>query len=190
MQEKLIRLLRQYRHIPDGDATIIVQHFSTRKVKEGDLLLKEDTIAREMFFIAEGILKIFVVNDKGEEVSYFFLKEDQFCTILNSYENNIVSHEGIKAACDATLVILPREALLEVYKQLPYLKELIGQITQAALLEKIAIRNGYLGLDATARYKMFVERQADIALRVSLQDVASYLNITPQSLSRIRRGVS
>lgn len=190
MLEKLILLLRRHRTIPQDDADFIMQHFSIRKVKEGEILLKEGSIAREMFFICNGILKIFVINDKGEEVSYFFLKEDQFCTILDSYENNTVSHEGIKAACDAELIVLPRKALLEVYKHLPYLKELIGQITQAALLEKIAIRNGYLGLDATARYKMFVERQAEIALRVSLQDIASYLGVTPQSLSRIRRGVS
>jgi CRP-like cAMP-binding protein len=64
---------------------------------------------------------------------------------------------------------------------------LIDQITQQRLLDKIQLRNSYLGKDAATRYKLFMTQQSDIALRVSLQDIASYLEITPQSLSRIRK---
>jgi CRP-like cAMP-binding protein len=72
---------------------------------------------------------------------------------------------------------------------LPYLKQLIDQITQQALLDKIDLKNSYLGHDSTCRYKIFMTRQPDIALRVPLSDIASYLGITPQSLSRIRKNI-
>jgi len=190
MHEMLIHLLRQYKHIPDDDAAVIVQHLAIKTVPEGQYLLREGEIAREMFFICKGILKIVAINDKGEELTYFFLKENQFCTILQSFNNKLPAGEGIKTACETTLIVLPREELLAIYEKLPYLKEVIAQVTQATLLAKIQTRNNYLGLDATTRYKQFIELQPEIALRVSLQDVASYLGITPQSLSRIRRSVA
>jgi CRP-like cAMP-binding protein len=70
------------------------------------------------------------------------------------------------------------------------LKSLIDEINQQRLLEKIKTRNAYLGLDSAARYRLFLNTQADIALRVSLTDIASYLGITPQSLSRIRKDLT
>jgi CRP-like cAMP-binding protein len=56
-------------------------------------------------------------------------------------------------------------------------------------MRKIQLRNTYAGTDASARYQLFLELQPDISLRVPLNDIASYLGITPQSLSRIRRNI-
>ncbi len=69
------------------------------------------------------------------------------------------------------------------------MKELITNITQQTLLEKIRVRNAYMGEDAATRYEKFLAKQPEIALRVPLGDVASYLGVTPQSLSRIRKNM-
>jgi CRP-like cAMP-binding protein len=107
--------------------------------------------------------------------------------VLNSFNNGIRSAEGIEAACDAEVIIIKKQKLLDLYKKVPYLKELITGITTQSLLDKIQIRNSYLGENASTRYRNFLLRQPDIALRVSLADIASYLGITQQSLSRIRK---
>jgi len=67
------------------------------------------------------------------------------------------------------------------------MKELVSDITQRALLEKINLRNSFLGDDAATRYQKFLAQQPEVALRVSLGSIASYLGITQQSLSRIRK---
>ena len=130
-----------------------------------------------------------VRNEKGNEVTHFFLKENQFCTILNSFNNAVPAEESIQAACDTNVLVINKGKLQSLYEKLPYLKSLIDEITQQALLEKIQIRNAHLGHDSATRYKLFMMRQPEIALRVQLGDVASYLGITPQSLSRIRRNM-
>ena len=140
-------------------------------------------------FFCQGILKIVSVNGKGNEVTQFFVKEDHFCTILNSFNNQVPAHESIKAACDTDLIVFPREQLWQLYTQLPYFQSLINQITQQTLLAKIQVRNSYMGEDAATRYQQFLQQQPDIALRVPLSDVASYLGITQQSLSRIRKQI-
>ncbi|MDB5009759.1 MAG: Crp/Fnr family transcriptional regulator [Mucilaginibacter sp.] len=189
MFNALISFLKLYRDIPAADEALITSATVYRTYKEGDYLFKADKICREMYFICQGILRIMVINEHGNEVTHFFLKENQLCTILNSFNNQLTAHESICAACDTEVMVFSKAALDKLYLQLPYLKPLIDQITQQFLLDKIELRNSYLGQDSTTRYKMFMMRQPEIALRVPLSDVASYLGITPQSLSRIRKNI-
>jgi CRP/FNR family transcriptional regulator, anaerobic regulatory protein len=187
MTNQFIQYLQLFRNIPQEDVDTINGALRCRHVSEGDVLLEEGKTAKELFFICSGILRIVAINDKGIPVAYFFLKENQFCTILNSFNNNIPATEGVEAACDAAVLVLQKTELLSLYEQIPYLQQLITGIMQQALLDKIQIRNSYLGEDAASRYQKFLMRQPDIALRVSLRDIASYLGITQQSLSRIRK---
>jgi CRP/FNR family transcriptional regulator, anaerobic regulatory protein len=186
---QLISYLELFRPISEDEAGLITKTFKTRSLTEGDYLFYPNDVCNELFFICKGILRIIVQNDTGNLVTHFFLKENQFCTILKSFNNRVIAMEGIQAACDAEVLAVNRTRLLSLYEKIPYLKSLIDQITQQALLDKIEIRNSYLGHDSTARYKLFLMQQADIAMHVPLSDVASYLGITQQSLSRIRKNL-
>lgn len=187
MFDAFINFLRLFKDIAQADAAIIENALVYRKASEGEVLFEEGNICKEMFFICNGVLRIVSQNEKGNKKTYFFLKENQFSSILNSFNNNVPAGEGIEAACDVELIIIKKHKLLELYEKLPYLKELITGITTQSLLDKIQVRNSYLGEDASTRYNNFLRRQPEIALRVSQSDIASYLGITQQSLSRIRK---
>jgi CRP-like cAMP-binding protein len=189
MFQCFVNYLKLFKNIPQGDIDIIEAELEYRKVTEGEMLLNEGQVCKEMFFVCKGVLRIVALNEKGNKMAYFFLKENQFCSILNSFNNNIPAIEGIEAACDGELTVLKKQKLLILYEKLPYLKELITAITTQSLLDKIQVRNSYLGEDASTRYRNFLIRQPEIALRVSLGDIASYLGITQQSLSRIRKNI-
>lgn len=189
MYDNFINFLRLFKNIPQTDIDIIKSELNYAQFAEGEVLFSEGQVCREMYFICKGVLRIVSQNEKGNKVTHFFLKENQFCSILNSFNNNVIAPEGIEAACDAEVIVLKRQKLVALYEQLPYLKELINSITTQFLLEKIQIRNIYLGEDAATRYRNFLVRQPDIALRVSLGDIAAYLGITQQSLSRIRKNM-
>jgi len=187
MIDQFIEYLRLFRDIPPADIDMITAAVEYRHVQQGTVLHQEGKIVRQIFFICKGVLRIVALNDKAVPITYFFLKENQFCTILNSFNNNVPAAEGIEAACEASVIVLTKNALLGLYNTIPYLQQLINRIMQQALLDKIQLRNAYFNEDATTRYRQFLMRQPDIALRVSLGDIASYLGITQQSLSRIRR---
>jgi CRP-like cAMP-binding protein len=184
-----LTFLQSHRPIPESDLQTISEHLTFRQVESKTALLEQGRVANELFFICKGILKIVTNNEKGNTVTQFFLKENQFCTILRSFENGVRAHESIVTAIDCELVVIPKQKLLALFEKLPYLKELITSIMHRTLLDKIAIRNAYMGEDASSRYETFLTRQPEIALRVPLSDVASYLGITQQSLSRIRKNV-
>jgi CRP-like cAMP-binding protein len=187
--QPLFDFFQLFRNIPDAEKEIICAHITFRKVEEGTVLLDAGKRAKELFFISKGILKIVGINEKGNPVTMFFVKENHLCTILNSLLNDVAAAESILTACDAELIVFSKSALEQLYNTLPYFRELIGNITRQALLNKIQVRNAYLGEDATTRYQKFLLMQPDIALRVTLSDIASYLGITQQSLSRIRKHI-
>ena len=187
MFEPLFNYLELFQKIPSQDKETISQNTTFRKVKEGEILLQEGKAAKQMFFISKGILKIVSISDKGNEVIHFFLSENQFCTILKSFTESVISTDRIQAACNSEIIIFQKDKLHSLHNALPYFKSLLDNITKQALLNKIALRNSYIGEDATTRYQKFIVQQSNIALRVSQTDIASYLGITKQSLSRIRK---
>ena len=189
MVNPLITTLELLRPIPKSDQELIASYFGLQACKEGTILFRGGRICKEMYFVLDGILRIAMTNDKGIDVTHFFVKENQFCTILNSFNNQVPAQESIQAACDTEVLEITRSRLLELYKRLPYVRELIDQITQQRLLDKIQLRNAYQGEDSATRYRLFMQQQPDIAQRISLKDIASYLGITPQSLSRIRKNM-
>jgi CRP-like cAMP-binding protein len=187
MDNQLLNHLQLGKILPEEDQAGILDAFEYRTYKEGETLFQSEHICRQMFFVCSGILRILIQNENGQEVTHYFISENHFCTILNSFLNQVVARETIQAACDTEVMYIDRAALMELYIRYPALKTAIDQSIQKALLEKISIRNAYLGLNSSKRYRLFLERQPEIACKVQLGDIASYLGITRQSLSRIRR---
>ncbi|UUF13855.1 MULTISPECIES: Crp/Fnr family transcriptional regulator [Flavobacterium] len=187
MLEQFCNHLDLFHKISLEDKNSIAQYLEYRSVKEGEILIEENKIANEIFFVCNGVLKIASVSDKGNDVIHFFFGENHFCTILKSFTENIVSQDIVQAACDTEIIVLERNKLDSLIKDLPYFKPMLDTIFQQALLNKVELRNFYLGTDATSRYQKFIERQPNIASRVSQTDIASYLGIAKQSLSRIKK---
>lgn len=189
MYSQFFDFLEETRHIPLADVEKINRYLQTRRVKEGEVLIEAGQYARELYFVINGILKINGVNSKGDVVIRFFIPENRLCTILYSFQNNVPATESVIAACDSEVIVLTHKLLDNINNEVPYFKALLDGIMQQALLKKIAIMSAYLGEDATTRYLSFLKQQPNVVNRVSLNDVASYLEITPQSLSRIRRAI-
>jgi len=189
MDKQLINYLQLFRPITIADGKIIASFFEPKAFKEGDFLFEGNKVARELFFVGKGVVRIGSVNDKGTEITHIFYNENHLCSILQSFNDEVHTSAFIQACCDVEVLSISKGRLLDLYKQLPYLKELIDQLNQLNLIRKVNMRNTYLGEDAETQYRMFTMQHPDIALRVPLKDIASYLGITQQSLSRIRKNI-
>jgi CRP-like cAMP-binding protein len=187
MQAQLISFLASHHPITQSDAQLISHAVEKKTFSRGNNLFDTGKICRELFFICSGILRIFRNNEKGNEVTHVFLGKNKFCTILESFNHNTTSPDTIQACTDLEVLVLSYSKLHQLYDQIPYLEALIHQIQQQALLDKVQLQNAYRGYDSSKRYELFLKRQPEIALHVSQSDIASYLEITPQTLSRIRK---
>ncbi|WP_157740661.1 Crp/Fnr family transcriptional regulator [Mucilaginibacter xinganensis] len=185
--EPLLAFLRSFRPISAEEAAIIIAHFEAKHFEEGEYLFRAGRVCKDFFFITSGILRIVTTNDKGVDVTHYFIGENQLCTILKSFNEETIARDSIQACCAVRVLSINKRSLSGLYQKLPFMADLVNQVNQERMLEKIRIKNAYSGEDAAQRYKVFIAEQADIAYRVPLNYIASYLNITPQSLSRIRR---
>ena len=175
------------RVISAHEKAVLESYFQPLKMAEGEELFEGGKTCNLLFFICRGILKIHSTNERGMDVTHYFYRENQFCTILDSFGEGRFTEVRIQAACDAEVLQISKLKLYALYDRLPFMKDIIDKAIQQGLLEKVRLRNSYLGQEAADQYKLFVAQQPDIALQVSVKDIASFLGITPQSLSRIRK---
>ena len=189
MKTQLIEYLRLLRSFPPDDGALIAAAFEERQFREGDCLFQAGKVCRQLYFVCQGIIKIDSITDKGVERTHFFYSENKFCTILQSFDEETPSEAWIRACCHAEVLVIGKAALLDLYRRVPWFRGVVGQLLQAHLIEKINVRNSYLGLDAEEKYRLFVDQHPGLAGRIAQQDIASFLGITPQSLSRIRKQI-
>jgi CRP-like cAMP-binding protein len=185
--ESLITYIMSRRPLTGEEKAEITSHFQAGHFKEGDYLFRGGRVCNKFFFIVSGVLRMVAVNDKGVEVTHYFVGENQFCTNLASFNNETVAEDSIQCCSPAMILTIQKSELLALYRKLPFMEDLIEKVNQQRLLEKIRLKNIYSGEDSAGRYRLFLSEQPEIAGRVPLSHVASYLDITPQSLSRIRR---
>lgn len=187
MLASLLTYLHRFGPVPRADHERLLAAWEPRTVAAGEVLTKAGHVAQELFFIQQGVLRIVRQRTKGQEVTHCFLPEGQFGTLLPSFTQQVPAVGRIEAACAAQVLAIRKPQLEALCRQLPYLPGLLDRLTHQALLEKVLLRNAYLGQDARTCYQQFLQQPPDVARRVSLTAVASYLDITPQSLSRLRK---
>jgi len=185
--ESLINYITSLRPLTGEEKTEITAHFEAGDFTEGDYLFRGGRVCNKLFFIVSGVVRMVAVNDKGVEVTHYFIGENQFCTNLASFNDGTVAEDSIQCCSPAAILTIQKSQLLALYRKLSFMEELIGKVHQQRLLEKIRLKNIYSGEDSAGRYRLFLSEQPEIAGRVPLSHLASYLHITPQSLSRIRR---
>lgn len=168
--------------------------FITRKAagltlpKEG-YFSEAGKVAREVGFLLEGVLRVCYYNNKGEEITNYFIDENHFVVDLESFDNNIPSTGYVQAVTECRLVVFSSRDWEEIANTIVGWESILNKITKKALLQKIERRSPLVAEDATTRYLAFLEKYPRIANRVSLSSLASYLGVTPSSLSRIRKNI-
>lgn len=186
MPASLLAHLQEYGPIPVADQSIVLAAWQPRPAAEGEWLTAPQAVCDELFFVEHGVVRI--VDCTGlREVTHSFRSAGQLCTLLTSFEQRVPSPFRLQAACPTHVLAISQAHLAALYQQLPYLAELLRRLLQHELQQKLALQRAYLGQDAAARYHTLLTRQPEVAQRVPQRMLASYLGITPQSLSRLRR---
>lgn len=187
MYTDLIRYLKQFDQLSDDDVNTISADFQKSELKIGEKLTKAGTVVSQLFFISKGILKITLPREEDRDLVYYFLTSNRLTTFLYSVYGNVPAQQGLEAACDCEILSLDKEKLYDIFDKIPHFRTLLDHISHTSIVEMINTKNTYLSHDALKSYQLFLKNEPQVALNVALVDIASYLGITPQSLSRVRR---
>lgn len=188
MSAALLACLAAHGAISPADHASLLAAWPCRAVAEGEYLTAPNAVCEELFFVEQGVLRLVDLAGPAE-VTHSFRSAGQLCTLLASFERQVPSPLRIQAACPARVLAISHAGLAALGRQLPWLPKLLQRLIQHELQEKLALQRAYLGQDAAGRYHTLLARQPEVARQVAQRVLASYLGITPQSLSRLRRAV-
>jgi len=187
--ENLINYLLQFRHLNQHQIDLVKNKAKEALLKNEDYFSEAGKIAKQVAFIEEGILRVCYYNKKGEEITKYFIDEHHFVVDLNSFNAQIPSSEYVQAVTDCKLLIFSGEAFKELSETIIGWDEIISKITTKGLIEKVNRISPMMAEDAKSRYLNFLEKFPQLANRIPLSLLASYLGIMQSSLSRIRKNI-
>ncbi|TYP97484.1 CRP-like cAMP-binding protein [Tenacibaculum adriaticum] len=168
--------------------------FISKKVTELELVKDEyfseaGKISRQVGFIVEGIVRVCYYNNKGEEITKYFIEENNLVVDIESFENEIPSTAYVQAVTDCRLIYFSKKDWQELLNTIVGWDTIVHKIISKALIQKVERRSPLVSEDAMQRYLKFLEVYPNLVNRVPLSYVASYLGITQSSLSRIRKKI-
>jgi CRP-like cAMP-binding protein len=176
--------------LSEADYAQIEPFIKTKTVIKGDFLLKEGDICSHFFFVEQGLLRFYALNEDGKENILQFATENWLVSDRGSMFFKEPSTYYIDAFEDTTVVMIDTEfvdTVSAINANFRKQNELLLQNHIRQLYKRIS---QLLGESARTRYLEFVNMYPDILLRVPQWMVASYLGITPESLSRVRKALA
>ncbi|WP_194778561.1 Crp/Fnr family transcriptional regulator [Pararhodonellum marinum] len=188
--QQLIETILQFGSLTNQQIILIKSKTEIRSLKRGEYFSEAGKTANNVGFILEGIFRVCYYNKEGNEITRYFIDENNFLVDLNSFSYQIPSSEYIQAVTDVELVVFKRSSLSDLANTIVGWDKITNQITTKALLDKVSRISPMVAEDATTRYQNFLQQYPKMALRIPLSYLASYLGITQQSLSRIRKNIS
>lgn len=160
--------------------------FMPAEYSKGHPLLEQGRIARNLYFIEQGIVRIYYYNDQGKDISYGFYSENNMVTVAESFFRRCGSRYGLELLEDSLIYTLSYTNLDILLKDFPELEQIKSHIL-LYFLQKATDRIVALQFHtAQQRYDTLINSQPDIIQRVALGHIATYLGMTQETLSRIR----
>lgn len=174
-------------NIDEKEIISIVENCTVKKVKKEEFLLRSGEHCKHTFFVESGLLRQFSIDQKGKEHILSFAPENWFVTDRESAFFNKPSAYFIQALENSEVVLIDENFVKLLSKKVENFTDFNNKLLHNHIRHLQNRINLLLSAVAEDRYLEFIKMYPDILLRVPQTMVASYLGITPESLSRVRK---
>jgi len=165
----------------------ILSCFEKEKILKNTMLVRQGEISKFLYFIEEGIGRSFYLKEDGKEVTQWFFSRGKFMTSLDSFFQQAPSLYNLEVLEDATVYVISKENLDKLFAKYHKMEQL-GRLVSIEMLTKAVNKLKALQFQtAKERYEYMLEEFPDMSHRLPLGHIASYLGMTQETLSRIRK---
>lgn len=185
----LIEYVLQFGSLNPQQIALISSKATELRLTKDEYFSEAEKVSRRVGFVVDGIVRVCYYNNKGEEITKYFIEENNLVVDLESFDNEVPSTAYVQAITDCQLIVFTRKDWLELLHTIIGWDTIVHKIISKALRQKVERRSPLVSEDATTRYLMFLEIYPNVVNRVPLSYIASYLGITQSSLSRIRKNI-
>ncbi|MBT9187337.1 Crp/Fnr family transcriptional regulator [Zobellia russellii] len=177
-------------NVHENEVLAILDNCTTKTIKKDSFLLRREERCTHTFFVEKGLLRQYSIDAKGKEHVIAFAPENWFVTDRESSYFNSPSVYYIQALEESQVVLIDERFIKDLSEKIPSFTDFNTRLLHNHIRHLQKRVNGLLSSSAEERYLQFVKMYPDILLRVSQTMVASYLGITPESLSRVRKSLA
>jgi len=185
----LLDFLLEFGYLNPKELALIESKVEGVSVAKQTKLAEASRVINELWFVKEGITRVYYYTEKGDEVTKYFIDERHFSSDANSFLYKIPMTSYVETVTDCKLIKISRSAFEVFAREIPCWNELVFKIINRGMHDKVNRISAMLAETARARYLNFMERYPTILNRIPLHLLASYLGVTKHSLSRIRRNI-
>ncbi len=189
MTENIVRFLNQLSPLDKEDMDEFLDKLKPLILEKGDIFVKTGKICSQIGFIVKGCM-VCVYNKDGVDIIDEFSFENEFITDYPSFLRKMPAEKDIRCLEDTRLLTLLYEDLQALYDRKKSFERIGRLMAEAMFLNWHQKSVSFVLDDAETRYRKLIENRPNLMQRVPQYFVASYLGITPESLSRIRKNIS
>ncbi len=170
----------------DANLDEVLAAFIPRKVRRNEVLLRAGEVCQHCYFVAKGCIQVFVSSEAGDETSRDFVFENNWLTDIYGFANQQPSKEFFRATEPSEVLSIHRENFGRLQQQVPQFEQVYRQVIELSYANAVYRVNTLIALDALERVRWLMQHQPRILSRLSNRMVASYLGISPETLSRLK----
>lgn len=176
----------QFVHFSKQDRAIIGSHFILRDVPKQHVLVDFGEIAKEVFFINQGLLRFYYISDDGREITGFIFQEGMMAGSLESFFAQQPSLQVLETIEAAELLVLPRQSLEKLYQEVPKVNIFVRKLLEQRMAHAQKVLAALIMQKPADRYQEYQALHPGLEGRIPQHMLATFMGITPVSLSRIR----
>lgn len=187
--KELIDYILQFGNLNQQQIDLVLKKATKLELRKDEYFSEAGKISRQFGFIIDGIIRVCYYNNKGEEITKYFIEENNLVVDIESFNDEIPSTAYVQAVTDCQLIYFSKRDWQELLNTIIGWENIVHKIISKALIQKVERRSPLISEDAMERYLKFLEVYPNVVNRVPLSYIASYLGITQSSLSRIRKNI-
>lgn len=186
MKSQLQQYIERTITVSASEMETILAHFHPQTVQKNEFLVRQGQISNRIHFVVSGCLRFYFTNEEGQEATRYFAFENHFATALCSVISGKPSDEFLQAVEHSELLVISREDFLHLPELVPAWEKFYRHYLEKAYVNNTNKLMSLLTLDATERYRQLLSQHQRIVQRLPNKLVASYLNISQETLSRVK----
>ncbi len=186
MEDKLIQYFAKFTKLTPDEENVLVQSMVIKHFKKGQLAVEEGQCNVNSFFVLDGLVRQFKLIN-GEDKTINFFSEEQWIISMSDTTGNTIAQDSLICMEDTALVLGDEEKAITLFEKFPRFETLSRQIVETSFMEQQSFMASYITDKPEQRYLNLLKNRPDILQRVPQYDIATFIGVKPESLSRIRK---
>lgn len=183
--EESIQAIRQMTGMTELEVGLLLQSFVSKTIRKKTSLLKAGKTAKEIYFILDGCLRLFYEKD-GEDISAYFFTEGMFAGAYDSFITQKPSRHAIESLEECRVLSISYTAFQGLFVTFPKMNEFVRKVLEERFVALHELFTAQILDSPEERYINLQKSRPDLINRIPQHQIATFLGITPVSLSRIR----